>query len=253
MVLHDRVKTTANVGSVVSYLEGEMSEKIDYLKDFKDFKKTMKMHFRSILESGASSVLCEAAFPAYAHPNPFIDWIFWRRLYVVAENIAKYGPYRRALDFGCGSGILLLLLAKHCEVVIGNDINMQPFLLMSRYVEFPENVAFSSERLSEYPKESFDIITALDVLEHVSELEETLDWLLYILKPGGKLFISGPTESFFYRIGRNLAGKEFSGDYHERGVKDILIMSQKKGYCKVISTIPWFMPLFLIFSVEKTK
>ena len=44
-------------------------------------------------------------------PNPLIDVVFWRRLSVAfAEACRQDG--RRALDFGCGTGVMSETLAK---------------------------------------------------------------------------------------------------------------------------------------------
>jgi len=59
------------------------------------------------------------------------------------------------------------------------------------------------------------------VLEHVRDLQGTLAALLRLLKACGQMIISGPTENAVYRLGRKLAGPEFSGDYHERRVERI--------------------------------
>ena len=39
--------------------------------------------------------------------------------------------------------------------------------------------------------------------------------------PGGRLLVSGPTESVFYKLGRRVAGPEDSGAYHERGIGEV--------------------------------
>jgi 2-polyprenyl-3-methyl-5-hydroxy-6-metoxy-1,4-benzoquinol methylase len=220
-------------------------------REFQKHRRTFKKAIQNVLSNTHPGLLSEAAFPAYAHSNPLIDWLFWQRLYVVMKTVTVNGPYQQALDFGCGSGVFLLLLANYSKNVVGYDINLQPYHLIEQYIDFPENIIVANDNLNKYHPNSFDVITALDVLEHVDDLEETINQLIYILRPGGKLFISGPTENLFYQIGRNLSGKEFSGEYHECSIYEILSLARQKGKYDEIATIFPLLPLFKIFSVTK--
>jgi SAM-dependent methyltransferase len=68
---------------------------------------------------------------------------------------------------------------------------------------------------------TLDCIFALDVLEHV-ETEELRDLSVTfrsLMRPGGRLIVSGPTETAFYKLGRALAG--FKNEYHHRNIFDI--------------------------------
>ena len=60
-----------------------------------------------------------------------------------------------------------------------------------------------------FKEASFDIIYALDVLEHINDLEPYVTLFSKLLVPGGTVIISGPTENIFYKIGRKIAGKRF--------------------------------------------
>jgi 2-polyprenyl-3-methyl-5-hydroxy-6-metoxy-1,4-benzoquinol methylase len=104
--------------------------------------------------------------------------------------------------------------------------------------------------LPQLTPKSFDLINALDVLEHVDDLSTTLRDLLNLLKPGGRLVISGPTENTFYKIGRKLAGPEFSGEYHERGTAEIKRELARGAGVRQIATLYWPAPLFEIFVAQ---
>jgi 2-polyprenyl-3-methyl-5-hydroxy-6-metoxy-1,4-benzoquinol methylase len=97
---------------------------------------------------------------------------------------------------------------------------------------------------------SFDLINALDVLEHVDDLRGTLSDLLGLLKPGGRLVVSGPTENILYQIGRKLAGPEYSGEYHERGIAEIKRELNRMAQVEQIATLYWPVPLFEIFVTQ---
>ena len=105
--------------------------------------------------------------------------------------------------------------------MVAADVNLLPLDRMKSRFPLAANVSewnTSGLALSEAAARSFELIIALDVLEHVKDLPGTLAQLLRLLQPGGELIVSGPTENALYRFGRRLAGPEYSGDYHERGV-----------------------------------
>lgn len=193
--------------------------------DFPGYKASIRDAIRDVMaEAGTGGRLDEAAFPAYTHRNPLINWLFWQRLRAAMRFIEARGPFRAALDFGCGSGVMLPFLARHAERVVGIDVDLLPFRMMSRRLAFPASVEVheaAETPLESLPTGAFDLVTALDVLEHVADLPATLGHLVRTLAPGGCLLVSGPTENVFYKLGRRVAGPEYSGAYHERGIGEV--------------------------------
>ncbi|MFN2119182.1 MAG: class I SAM-dependent methyltransferase, partial [Anaerolineales bacterium] len=132
--------------------------------------------------------------------------------------------------------------------------DLVPLEHMMKHVPLSPNVQLlniSAEPLSREAAGTFDLIIALDVLEHVRDLGGTTDQLLRLLKPGRQLIVSGPTESLLYRFGRKLAGPEYSGDYHERGVDEIRRMLSRKAVVQPIASLYWPAPLFEIFAARQ--
>lgn len=214
----------------------------------------MRQAIRQVLRDAPPRSLDEAAFPAYSHPNPIINWLFWKRLEDVIKVVVQDAPYEKTLDFGCGSGVLLPFLAEQSKLVIGIDIELSPYEMMKKYISFPTNIQVingSQIPMEDIPADSIDLIMALDVLEHVPDLSTTLDQLMRLLKPGKKLIVSVPTENILYQIGRKLAGREFSGAYHERGAADVIQLASQKGEIKMLSVLIPLFPFFRIFSIEK--
>ena len=221
--------------------------------EFQAYKERYRAAIRRVIQGSERGRLDEAGFPAYSHPNPLINWLFWQRLHTAMNYIEKHAPYERVLDFGCGSGVMLSFLARHSRQVIATDIDLTPLERMKEYISIPENIlAVDANQvpITQMTPKSFDLINALDVLEHVDDLPRTLSELLSILKPGGKLVISGPTENFLYRIGRRLAGPEYSGEYHERGIGEIKHELARLARVRQIATLYLPVPLFEIFVAE---
>lgn len=221
--------------------------------DFRDYKTRYRSAIRKVLAEAERGRLDESGFPAYSHLNPLINWLFWQRLHTAMNFIGKHAPYENVLDFGCGSGVMLPFLAQHSRQVTAMDIDLLPLESLKKHIPLAENVRVldaNQTALSHLPLKSFDLISALDVLEHVDDLSTTLSDLLHLLKAGGRLIVSGPTENTFYRIGRKLAGPEFSGEYHERGTAEIKRELARLACVRQIATLYWPAPLFEIFVAQ---
>lgn len=218
--------------------------------EFQEYKAQYRSAIRKVLQESERGRLDEAGFPAYSHPNPLINWLFWQRLHKAIDHIEKHAPYEKILDFGCGSGVMLSFLARHSPQVLATDIDLVPLERVKKYIPLAENIQVldaNQVSISQLSPTSFDLINALDVLEHVDDLHSTLSELLKLLKPGGRLVVSGPTENILYRIGRRLAGPEYSGDYHERGIAEVKRALSRLADIQQIATLYWPLPLFEVF------
>lgn len=217
---------------------------------FKATKKIFKPIIQKIARGGKGREdLLESAFFAYAHRNPVIDKIFWGRLKAVEQYIRKR-ELCEILDFGCGSGVLSYNLGQAGLNVVATDTDPVPFREVKKFIQFPAIVKFVPSLeldAKKYPGR-FDAIVALDVLEHIEDTDNAIDFLVSLLKPDGEIIVSGPTENFLYKIGRCLAGKEFTGTYHKTDIKKIRKLFEKRAEVRTIKKIYPFLPLFDSFS-----
>lgn len=221
---------------------------------FNTYKNRYRTAIRQVLADSEKGRLDEAGFPAYSHPNPLINWLFWQRLRTAMDFIGGNAPYENILDFGCGSGVMLPFLAQISKQVTAMDMDLLPLERVRKFIPLAANVQVMDAgrtAIRDLPADSFNIIVALDVLEHVRNLSVTLNELMACLAPGGRLVVSGPTENILYQIGRKLAGPEYSGDYHERGIAEI--QRELAGIATVtrIATLYRPFPLFEIFAAKK--
>jgi 2-polyprenyl-3-methyl-5-hydroxy-6-metoxy-1,4-benzoquinol methylase len=177
---------------------------------------------RQVVSHLPQAAINETAVPSYTHKNPFIRWLFWRRL-DAALRLARIHPGERVLDFGTGSGILLPTLHAHGAEIWATDLDVSPAQALVAAMQLPTSIvpveAFPTWR-GEHAG-GIDAIMALDVFEHLSasELPVVGRQLAALLAPGGRLVLSGPTETLMYRIGRFIAG--FRNVYHYRSVFEI--------------------------------
>ena len=214
--------------------------------DFKNYKAEFISATTKVLESEHTENLDEAAFPAYSNPNPLMNFLFWERLSRVMQYIEKKEKFGSVLDFGCGSGVMLPFLSQQAEEVLAVDIDLEPLHRLEEHIEFNENIRFSNT-YKNIETGSLDLVIALDVLEHVDNLDEVFADLSSLLKTGGEIIISGPTENIFYKLGRFLAGPTYSGDYHVRNIYDIQKVSKNYFNVETLATLFFPVPLFVIF------
>jgi 2-polyprenyl-3-methyl-5-hydroxy-6-metoxy-1,4-benzoquinol methylase len=219
--------------------------------EFNTYKSEFRTVIRKVLAESEQGRMDEAGFPAYSHRNPLINWLFWQRLRKVMDYVEANAPYEHILDFGCGSGVMLPFLCGISARVTAMDIDLLPFERVSRQREFPNNLTVHDARevtLQDLPGASFDVIIATDVLEHVDDISGTLADMRALIKPNGQIIISGPTENILYKIGRKLAGPEYSGDYHERDILEVRDLLGKQMKVFSIATLYWPVPLFEVFA-----
>ena len=225
----------------------------NYIHEFRSLKKMIKKHIKDIVKETNNHNIKEAALPAYAHDNFFIDYIFWKRLEITYNLILEKG-YQRILDFGCGTGIVSFLLAKKGLEVIAVDTEFEALNKMRKKMDFPRTIQFFNADLSEISieKKSIDAIVALDVLEHIDDLSVYMKLFCKILKKDGSVIVSGPTENGFYKIGRKIAGADFTGGYHVSNIYKIKDQFRQQFELESTKKIFWPITLFEIF-VAKPK
>jgi 2-polyprenyl-6-hydroxyphenyl methylase/3-demethylubiquinone-9 3-methyltransferase len=101
---------------------------------------------------------------------------------------------KRVLDVGCGGGILSESLTSSGAEVTGIDMAEKP-LQVARLHRFESNLNIdyqltSIEALSEAQPDTFDVITCMEMLEHVPDPQSVINACRRLLKPNGELFLS---------------------------------------------------------------
>jgi SAM-dependent methyltransferase len=106
-------------------------------------------------------------------------------------------PYPRILDVGCGTGANLKMLAAHGSAE-GVDISSQA-------VDFCRERGLNSVRLGAaeqlpYENGSFDLVTALDVVEHLDDDVAGLQEMRRVLRRDGRVLLFVPAFMFLWGV-----------------------------------------------------
>ena len=113
-----------------------------------------------------------------------------------ANWIDKHSPVAgcKVLDVGCGGGILSESLAYRGADVTGIDMGEAPLAVAQLHsLESSLQVNYlrsTAEALAEQQPASFDIVTCLEMLEHVPDPGSVIDACATLVKPGGYLYFS---------------------------------------------------------------
>lgn len=192
----------------------------DYCRDYEDI-------FSNILLSSPEGYYDESALPSYTHNNSLIPWLFWKRI-EAALTLAGDIRDKSILDFGCGGGVILRYLSGCGCNISACDKSLDITRQVCRQLNIKAKL-YSD--LTEIRGRKFDIIFALDVFEHIEDVESVIDGLLDLSHADTRFIISGPTENIWYSLGRMVAG--FSGHYHVRDIYAIEDQLLNKGLVRV--------------------
>ncbi len=106
---------------------------------------------------------------------------------------------QKILDVGCGGGILSESMALQGGIVTGIDLSVGALKAAKLHrLETLEKApelklhyqAISVEALAEQQPESFELITCMELLEHVPDPASVIRACATLLKPGGQIFFS---------------------------------------------------------------
>ncbi len=101
---------------------------------------------------------------------------------------------KKVLDVGCGGGILSEAMAQRGADVTGIDMGEAPLNIAKLHaLESGVSVKYQQipvEQLAEEMPASFDIVTCLEMLEHVPDPASIIQACYKLVKPGGMVFFS---------------------------------------------------------------
>ncbi|OWL91345.1 bifunctional 2-polyprenyl-6-hydroxyphenol methylase/3-demethylubiquinol 3-O-methyltransferase UbiG [Halopseudomonas aestusnigri] len=110
----------------------------------------------------------------------------------IDERVGLAG--KKVLDVGCGGGILAEAMAQRGAQVTGIDMGEAP-LAVARLHQLESGVSVeyqqsTAEEFAEQHAGTFDVVTCLEMLEHVPDPGSVIRACTRLLKPGGQVFFS---------------------------------------------------------------
>ncbi len=114
------------------------------------------------------------------------------RLDYIDQRVGLEG--KKVLDVGCGGGILSESMAARGATVTGIDMGEAPLSVARLHLlESGLEVEYRRipvEQLAEEQPGSYDVVTCMEMLEHVPDPSSVIIACARLAKPGGKLFFS---------------------------------------------------------------
>ena len=113
-----------------------------------------------------------------------------------ADYIDTHSPvsYLEFLDIGCGGGILTESIAARGAQVTGIDLGEAPLSVAKLHaIESGLNIDYqqiAAEDLAAQTPEKYDVVSCLEMLEHVPEPASTVQACADLAKPGATLYFS---------------------------------------------------------------
>ncbi len=153
----------------------------------------------------------------YYSKNLFARLIFRSR---IKNALSLISPLNKVvLDVGCGTGFMAYNLSKNGARTIACDLKIKlnkSNAVFNELLSGPK-IDFSTADIFHLPfkPNSFDIIYALDMLEHLENVEIALIEIKRVLKKEGFLIVSIPNENIIYRIGRKITGIKKANHAHD--------------------------------------
>ncbi len=146
---------------------------------------------------------------------------------------------KRVLDVGCGGGILADAMARSGADVLGIDLaakalkvaQLHAIEAQTQGVQYRE---ISAESLAAEQPASFDVVTCMEMLEHVPDPSLVVKACATLVKPGGHVFfstINRNAKAYLFAI----VGAEYVLNLLPRGTHDyakLIKPSELAGFCR---------------------
>ncbi|HGO5853931.1 TPA: bifunctional 2-polyprenyl-6-hydroxyphenol methylase/3-demethylubiquinol 3-O-methyltransferase UbiG [Mannheimia haemolytica] len=125
-----------------------------------------------------------------------------RLAYILEKSNGLFG--KKVLDVGCGGGILSEAMAKQGAIVTGIDMTSEPLEIAKQHAkENGLNIDYQQTTIENFlakmtacQHEKFDVITCMEMLEHVPDPLSIVQSCKALLKPDGVLFFSTINRTF---------------------------------------------------------
>lgn len=170
-------------------------------------------------------------------------WWYRARREVLAKLIERKVPLRgdaRILEVGCGTGHNLKMLERFGSV---DGIEIDPEARAHAEKRLGRKVGSAPlPDLPEIPRSSYDLVAALDVVEHIEDDEAAIAGLASCIKRGGKLLITVPAHQWMWSAHDEL-------NHHKRRYSKAALAKLIEGSPLRLDSIGYFNSLLFPLAV----
>ncbi len=152
-------------------------------------------------------------------------WFFVARRRILAcllDDLLEGQDHPAILDVGCGTGATVSLL-EHYGTVTAIDVSVQAIQYCKE--QGRSRLCQADGSWLPFASESFDLVTALDLLEHVEDESGGLRELSRVLKSGGRILLSVPAFMFLWSD-----FDRFSGHYRRYSKRELRRSVEEAGF-----------------------
>jgi len=165
---------------------------------------------------------------------------------------------KKLLDVGCEAGWITLQLADRGAIVTAIDLIPEPIKQLKKLVgnrKIKLQVADATKL--PFAANSFDIVLATEVIEHITRLPKFVNGAFKVLKPGGRLLITFPNENLRQKLypvvslfGIN-AEMENQVTLNNFRTENIIKLFSKKFKLVKFYRLPWWLPITNLMLFKK--
>jgi len=118
--------------------------------------------------------------------------------HLVRYDFVKGDSEKNVLDIGCGSGHGSNTLAEKFKTVHGVDISEEAIEYSKKNWQQPNIKFVIGDSLNiPFPENTFDVVVAFEVFEHLDDWRKFLSEIRRVLKPNGLVYISTPNKTLY--------------------------------------------------------
>lgn len=171
------------------------------------------------------------------------------RLKEIVRSFEKYRQNNHLLDVGCGAGILL-------KAAINEGWEAEGVEVSRSSVEYLQKqnikVFYGDLKAANFAENFFDVVTAVEILEHIDNPEDVLKEIYQVLRPGGIMWATTPHGN---GISKRLLGVRWTciappEHLHLFSVKGIKSLLTKVGFRNVSVSTLGVNPFEIIHSLR---